>query len=347
MVKADISNCYPSIYSHAIPWAAVGFTHAKASRAATEWFNELDNCVRTLKRCETQGVGIGPGASAIVAEVILARVDEDLKKKYEFVRFIDDYRAYCADETEAQHFISDLGDALAKYKLRLNTKKTGISILPQAHLPAWRSELAMQLRGLEYVNASTATTFLSLAMTTANEHPEGSVVKYALKSLIRSPISPEAKFELGYQVIDLAFHQPNLLPSLGNLLDIKRRNCHFSDEFQKIAYEHASKRRSDGVCWSLYFLKTYGVKVPDQVANEVLASHDCMSLIMLYISGETRHRKQVIDFAKSLREVDNYDKDKYWLLLYKIFEEGRMGNPYTGDDTFKTLKDNRVSFMTT
>ena len=161
MVKADISNCFPSIYSHAVPWAAVGFTKAKAHRDNSEWFNELDACIRALKRGETQGIGIGPGTSAIVSEMILARVDEELEKKYSFCRFIDDYRSYCEDEGEAQQFISDLGNALAKYKLHLNVKKTGITALPQSHSPDWKSSLAMLLRGINNLDSNTATSYFS------------------------------------------------------------------------------------------------------------------------------------------------------------------------------------------
>jgi hypothetical protein len=42
-VHSDVSNCFPSIYSHAVPWALVGFDEAKAKKGVkfkTEWFNQ-------------------------------------------------------------------------------------------------------------------------------------------------------------------------------------------------------------------------------------------------------------------------------------------------------------------
>jgi len=83
LVTTDISNCYPSIYSHAVPWALVGPATAKANAdKRSRWYNKIDQAVRWTKRNETNGVGIGPGTSTIVAEIILARIDADLSTKY-------------------------------------------------------------------------------------------------------------------------------------------------------------------------------------------------------------------------------------------------------------------------
>ena len=91
-VHTDIANCFNSIYSHAIPWAAVGIKKAKAQQKSKEWFNRLDMYQRKTKRNETQGIPIGSAASSIVSELILGKIDKALKSKgYEFHRYIDDY----------------------------------------------------------------------------------------------------------------------------------------------------------------------------------------------------------------------------------------------------------------
>ena len=78
-VHTDISNFYPSIYPHAIPWALVGLQSAKKNRPKSgKWFNRLDERVRWIKRNETNGVVIGPATSNIVSEAILARIDKNL-----------------------------------------------------------------------------------------------------------------------------------------------------------------------------------------------------------------------------------------------------------------------------
>jgi len=53
-VNTDISNFYPSIYSHSIPWALAGFGEAKQKRnKKDEWFNQIDIYQRLTKRNET------------------------------------------------------------------------------------------------------------------------------------------------------------------------------------------------------------------------------------------------------------------------------------------------------
>jgi hypothetical protein len=67
IVKADIANCFNSIYTHAIPWAIVGITEAKQNDSDKLWYNKLDIFQRKAKRGETQGVPIGPATSRATA----------------------------------------------------------------------------------------------------------------------------------------------------------------------------------------------------------------------------------------------------------------------------------------
>ena len=65
IVRADISTCFPSIYTHAIPWALVGKTYAKEhSRKSdqSEWYNQIDHLTQNCKNGETHGLLIGPHA---------------------------------------------------------------------------------------------------------------------------------------------------------------------------------------------------------------------------------------------------------------------------------------------
>lgn len=125
-VHTDIANCFPSIYSHSIPWATVGFTAAKAQKTnKNAWFNQLDELIRFCKRNETNGIAIGPATSNVVVESILAKVDHEMSVTHGFIfiRYIDDYTAYCDSEEDAQRFIRLLGTELDRYKLLLNIKK--------------------------------------------------------------------------------------------------------------------------------------------------------------------------------------------------------------------------------
>lgn len=110
-VEADIGNCFPSIYSHAIPWALVGHDAAKKNRDPSEWYNRLDQKQRFLNRGETQGAPIGPATSNVLCEIILHKVDLSLSDLgYRFVRFIDDYNCFTKSQDDAEN-VSAILDA--------------------------------------------------------------------------------------------------------------------------------------------------------------------------------------------------------------------------------------------
>ena len=351
MVRTDISNCFPSIYSHAIPWATVGFGTAKARKSRQhqeEWFNQLDQKLRWTKRNETQGVAIGPATSNVLSEAILARVDEALNKKgFVFERFIDDYTAYCRTEDEAQDFIRWLAEELSQYKLLLNIRKTEILPLPQAVSEDWVSRLALSVPKSDEINSYDAVSFLNLAVEMAKSEPDGSVLKYAIKALLRKKLGFMVEFDVLPQVLTLSFHQPALLPFLEGLFDktLLLDPFLYGDDLHTLAMENARFHRSDGMCWTLYFLNKYKVGIQDALADQVVASKDCLGLLLLYLSGQPKHQKLVVDFAKSLDPAELYDLDQYWLLLYQLFLDGQLGNLYSNEEAFPVLREEGVSFL--
>jgi len=184
-VNTDISNFFPSIYSHSIPWALVGLEEAKEDRKPKKWFNQIDKYQRLMKRNETNGVPIGPATSNIVSELILARIDIELNKDgFEFIRLIDDYTAYFDTYEKAEEFIRRLSEELSKYKLLLNIKKTFIEQLPSPSSPEWIVDLTTRIPDKENISPTNVIRFLDYALTKQSIIPDGSVLKYAVKSII-------------------------------------------------------------------------------------------------------------------------------------------------------------------
>lgn len=142
-VHADISNCFPSIYSHSLPWVLEekGKNKAKINRGDGVWYNKIDKCVRNIKYMETNGLLIGPHASNLLSEIVLTAVDSKLSKKYEYIRHIDDYTCYVGNYTDAEAFLTDLAKELRKYDLTLNIKKTRVVELPTAAGEDWINQL--------------------------------------------------------------------------------------------------------------------------------------------------------------------------------------------------------------
>lgn len=149
IVKADIKNFYPSIYTHSIAWAIHGKTFIRKAVNLHNYNllgNRLDKLFQNANDRCTNGVPIGPVVSDLISEIIAAGVDKLFSKKIsketidcEIIRFKDDYRILTKSETDAKSTIKLLQAALKEYNLELSDEKTTISILPDGLFREWVS----------------------------------------------------------------------------------------------------------------------------------------------------------------------------------------------------------------
>jgi len=205
----------------------------------------------------------------------------------------------------------------------------------------------MSLPKSEELSGYDAVNYLNLAVRLAKDAPDGSVLKYALKSLLGRKLEFMAEFDILPYALTLSFHQPVLLPLLEKLFaaTLFPNAFLYDEQLQRFALENARFRRSDGMAWSLYYLNKYKVSISNNVVDEVMASRDCVSLLLLYLSGDAGNQEKVIEFSKSLNSADIYEIDQYWLLLYELYREGNIANPYADENAFEIMKDNGVSFL--
>ena len=108
VVKADIASCFPSMYTHSIPWALHGLDIAKKSTGLGKLYgNLLDKCTQNTRDKQTNGLLIGPHASNIIAEIILTSIDTALQAKdhKRLTRHIDDYTYYADTYEDAERFL--------------------------------------------------------------------------------------------------------------------------------------------------------------------------------------------------------------------------------------------------
>lgn len=350
-VQADISNCFQSIYSHAIPWALVGIPEAKKNRGHKEWFNQIDKFQRKAKRNETQGIPIGPATSSIVVESILNRVDKCLADLgFEHYRYVDDYTCYCKTSEEAERFVRELAEQLALYKLSLNLKKTVIEPLPAPSEESWvlelrgvlPSRLGQEGEDAAELTAAEAVTFLNHAIAVNQVTPDGSVLKYAF-SCIRPFINSGAQIPCLDLLVNLAWHYPILIPLIDGYLDKGNLSADlYREQLNTLIQENAEHKRTDGMVWPLYIMLKHGLHCESKTAECVLVSRDCAAITLLFEMGVAE--AEVIQFARDISTDDLYTRDNYWLLLYQVFFKGKIDDPYK-DGVFNNLKANKVNFL--
>lgn len=146
LLKLDVSKCFASLYTHSIAWAVYGKAETKenlAGRKGGKSFGEaFDSIMQKLNYNETNGVVVGPEFSRLFAEVILQRIDRNIRatlfdahqleeaQHYEIRRYVDDYFVFVDDPTLKEVITSVVRIELSHFHLHLNKEKELESTAP-------------------------------------------------------------------------------------------------------------------------------------------------------------------------------------------------------------------------
>lgn len=133
MAKTDITNCYPSIYTHSISWAIHTRDYCKANKTEDNVGNKIDTILQDVSYGQTNGIPQGSVLMDFIAEMVLGYADELLSEKlkdidnYEVLRYRDDYRIFSNEKSTVERIMKELTEILSIFNLKLNSKKTKVS----------------------------------------------------------------------------------------------------------------------------------------------------------------------------------------------------------------------------
>lgn len=123
VASCDISNFYDRLNLHRLEntlYAIKGI-----NKSVVKLINEL---LLYWSGRDSYGIPVGSNASRILAEASLINVDKFLfNKGIDFCRYVDDYRFFAKDASEAHSWLSILVERLSHEGLFLNTSKTTIA----------------------------------------------------------------------------------------------------------------------------------------------------------------------------------------------------------------------------
>ncbi|ELV8746560.1 RNA-directed DNA polymerase [Vibrio vulnificus] len=138
LLATDISNFYPSIYTHSISWAI----HDKETAKKQENRNNMsligvaiDKTLQHMQNGQTNGIPQGSVLMDFIAEIILGYADSELTKKldsfgindYYIIRYRDDYRVFTNSKEDSELIARQIALTLQELGLQLNVSKTSIS----------------------------------------------------------------------------------------------------------------------------------------------------------------------------------------------------------------------------
>ncbi|MCB7034224.1 RNA-directed DNA polymerase [Streptococcus salivarius] len=131
-LQTDVTDCYPSIYTHSISWALHGINVAKSNRSLDLLGNKIDKSIQSMQNMQTNGIPQGSVLMDFIAEMILGYSDkllsEELSKEginnYQIVRYRDDYKIFSDSKEDVEKILKTLSIILYDLNLKLNSAKT-------------------------------------------------------------------------------------------------------------------------------------------------------------------------------------------------------------------------------
>lgn len=303
ILKTDIKNFYPSIYTHSIAWAlhTKELIRKKGNRADYTKFLglKLDRLFQSANDGCTNGIAIGPAISDLISEIILSSVDTASSKiidskNIDFigVRFKDDYRFLCQSKQDANFIIKTLQKQLALFNLTLNESKSQIDELPEGLFREWTADYQpFSLRYKRKINYKRFENSLRGTLKVDKKFEGTGVVDRFLSELTTK--GNKLKFD---------FKDKDLLKAISLLLLLKeRRNKSFPQILgiiEKIIEENISKvltinkiksiienllneklknieDNQYDLVWLIYFVKSldlFPLKYPSKIKSPIITS---------------------------------------------------------------------------
>lgn len=349
VVKADISTCFPSIYTHVLPWAFVGKQVAKDTcRNDSLWYNQIDKACSSLKNGETHGLLIGPHSSNLLAEVILTCVDKKMYELgYRYIRNIDDYECYVESYEKAQMFLKDLEEALREYDLPMNHKKTQIKQLPISNTGNWIHKLNGMLGvGKEDISFPEINAYIDLAVTLSTEAGDSAILKYAIKTLSGHKMTANAKKCGAQRIMHLAIMCPYLLQLMDEYVftpfEVSKDSIKL---FADTIYSESKKINNyEAISYAIYFSLKYGFELDELEIDWVIRRGDCLLLLFtwqyyLKLNHGNSGASQLKPLKEEAKKLKKTDMDRYWLFCYEVLSFGNLSGEW------RQMKKAGVSFI--
>ena len=348
MVCTDISSCFPSIYTHTLPWALVGKPTAKSTRNPSTWYNRIDHFTQATKNGETHGILIGPHTSSILSEIVLCRIDEKLCSEWDYIRNIDDYCCYVKTKEQADKFLVDINQTLRDYGLLLNHKKTQIVELPIGAVERWIRQIEGKSKYFEkfqpYVDYKEVQMFMDFCIELMSKNKDNtSIILYGLKVLQSHNLTSNAKENLTKTVVALSLLYPYVVPLLDQYLFTPYSvNPKIIEQYINLIFEqYFAKNYYEACSYALYYATKFDSDIKVFDVDEIIEKNDCILLLMALIYCRKKiditALKKLKDHAKQLNT--NGELEEYWPFVYECLTVGFL------TDDWKKMKQANISFL--
>jgi hypothetical protein len=355
----DVSQFYPTLYTHAIPWALHTKPIAKANRNRTKG-DEIDRALRDGQSGQTIGVPIGPDGSFVAAELVLAAVDQLLLTRYPNLRgfrYLDDYEIAFSSRAEAEEAHGHLEGALGDFELVVNPFKTRIVELPHPFRSTWPRELAtFPIRsGTARQSLNDAIALFSRGAEIATHHP--GALKYVLLKSKDVPVEATSWPTFQALVWSAVSSEATTMATALDLLEEKAAQAGrpvdkkgASEALEPLILNNAPLRNGSEVAWALWAAIALEVDLSDASAQAIAAMEDdFVALLALDADSRGHFTAGALDKAawEALVDYDEVLGGPNWLLAYEGTARGWLTSAAArvgGDPFFSELLRRGIHF---
>nr|MDQ3313768.1 RNA-directed DNA polymerase [Verrucomicrobiota bacterium] len=211
--------------THVIDWAISSKARAKRQLKAKgkklSFGQTLDKLVQACQNGQTRGIPIGPAASMLLSELLLAKVDARLKarKITRGFRYADDYELTFSERGQAERALSVLEDALTEFELELNPAKTSIKELPQElDNPGIQELRRFEFRTQYQAQRSDLMHFFTRAFALHKEYPDKAILRYGVSRLSPGTTTRANADLLQRLILQAVSYEPGVWPMAINQL---------------------------------------------------------------------------------------------------------------------------------
>ncbi|MDX2146119.1 MAG: RNA-directed DNA polymerase [Planctomycetota bacterium] len=366
LLRADLAEFYPTLYTHSIPWALHSKPTAKANKNRINATppgllgNDFDFHYQRCNSNHTKGIAIGPDPSFVIAESVLTACDSLLVARLSGVRgfrIYDDFEL-CFDSLEqAEHGLAVLQGVLAEYELALNPRKTKIVALPDHLGDDFVSALAKFNFGTEPASqAAVLIAFFDWLFTYFKCHPDEHVVSYGVGRFKKEAIAPSNWEMLTGLLLQAANADSSVWANVAEILEGAFRKGLpiakpiIARSVNAAILRHAPCGNSSELAWGLWLMLRLRLNVSAK-ATEVLGGLDDPVVALLTLDAEAAGLLQgTLDKTRWQARMSTQDlKSDQWLLAYEAFVQGWLASPtgtdhLTADVEFHWLRNQGVRF---
>ena len=363
LLKADISQFYPSIYTHTIPWALHTKATAKADRQNKALAgNVLDKELQGCQHGQTKGIAIGPDTSLGIAELLLSPIDRRMNEECNIkggVRFIDDMEFSFVRLADAEAALATLEVLLHEYELQLNGNKTKIIALPDSIDSLHATGLRPYIPKNETNSRTEWTDYFNRAFELAKAHPEDGVLRYAVAALQSVKIGSKS-----WQLAQSLLWQSIALDPgcLKFVIDALWTNTHVGtslsldesmavDALDSLISTSATVGHGSEVVWSLWAAMLFNLDLSTASWDAITKMDDSFVAVAACVANQRNFLAEelVSPLWSSWLEEGCFDQG-HWLFAYEAYRNGWLGNAATTAklDTVaacKFMKETGVAFF--